>query len=127
MIYSTGIDIVQCARIQNLFQHHRERFLNRILTEKESSLIHSHPYPVSFLAGRWAAKEAFSKALGTGIRKDCSWQDIEIFPDEKGKPFLVLSGNAKKMADFLKISHIHLSISHERDYAVASVLLETDL
>ncbi|MDR7001998.1 holo-ACP synthase [Neobacillus niacini] len=114
MISGIGIDIVELSRIQNLLQRQR-KLIDRILTdqEKQKFEVLSERRQVEFLAGRFAAKEAFSKAAGTGIGKELSFLDIEIDSDPFGKPIIIRP----------EIS-AHLSISHSREYAVAQVVIE---
>jgi len=114
MIKGIGIDIIELERIKNLMKN--ERFKKRILTENEL-----HQYEaltekrkVEFLAGRFAAKEAYAKAYGTGIGEQLSFQDIEIQNNDKGKPMIIKPMNYK----------VHLSISHSQDFAVAQVIIE---
>lgn len=116
MITGTGIDLVELERIEDALSR-REDFYTRILTKKEQEhfLQLSKHRQIEFLAGRFAAKEAFSKAMGTGIGSQLSFQDIEILPNEVNKPIAaskVFSGT------------IHLSISHSKAYAIAQVILE---
>ncbi len=116
MIRGTGIDIIEIDRIKSLYIRN-ERFKERILTEKEREVFETLPSfkrKIEFLAGRFAAKEAFSKAYGTGIGKDLSFHDIEIMTDGRGRPFIV-----KPFKD-----GVHLSISHSDHYAVAQVIIE---
>ncbi|MBG9446426.1 holo-ACP synthase [Cytobacillus firmus] len=115
MISGIGIDIADLERIGKIIAR-QERFPDRILTPKELNGYKQLPEKrrAEFLAGRFAAKEAFSKALGTGIGEELSFQDIEIEKDEKGKPFI-----SKPFKD-----GVHLSISHSREYAVAQVVIE---
>lgn len=116
MITGLGIDIVELKRISEAINRN-SNFVKRILTETEQGYFDelSGKRKVEFLAGRFAAKEAFVKALGTGIGKRCSWKDIEIIPDEHGKPLL----QTKK-----EFGRIQLSISHSKEYAVANVIIE---
>jgi len=116
MITGLGIDIVELKRISEAINRN-SKFVKRILTGKEQSYFDRLSYrrKVEFLAGRFAAKEAFVKAVGSGIGKLYSWQDIEIIPAENGKPLL-----QTKTA----IGKIHLSISHSKEYAVANVIIE---
>jgi holo-[acyl-carrier protein] synthase len=115
MISGIGIDIVEIKRIKEISAR-QERFVDRILTPLEKVRFEqlAKGRRVEFLAGRFAAKEAFSKAYGTGIGKEVSFLDIEIDYDEKGKPFIL-----KPIKE-----GVHLSISHSMDYAVAQVLIE---
>ncbi|CAM3621513.1 holo-ACP synthase [Cytobacillus oceanisediminis] len=115
MISGIGIDIAELERIRKIIAR-QERFSERILTSKEMAVYNNLPEKrrAEYLAGRFAAKEAFSKAVGTGIGEKLSFQDIEIEKDELGKPFI--SKPFKK--------GVHLSISHSREYAVAQVVIE---
>lgn len=115
MIVGTGIDIVEIGRIRNLVDA-QPKFVDRILTEKEKAGYNKYTdqRKVEFLAGRFAAKEAFSKAKGCGIGKELSFADIEIETDPHGRPIVV-----KPFAE-----GIHLSISHSEQYAVAHVIIE---
>jgi len=114
MIKGIGIDIIELSRIQDMLER-KTKLIDRILTsrEKQKFEVLSERRQVEFLAGRFAAKEAFSKAAGTGIGKELSFLDIEIETDEWGKPLIV-------KPDILA----YLSISHSRDYAVAQVIIE---
>ncbi|WP_027410263.1 holo-ACP synthase [Anoxybacteroides tepidamans] len=117
MIVGIGIDIVELKRIQTLMEQN-EKFIHRILTEKEKNIfdsLSSNVRKAEFLAGRFAVKEAYAKAIGTGIGKHLSFQDIEIINDEYGKPVAAVA---------LGGCRIHVSISHSRDYAVGQVIVE---
>ncbi|TCN18007.1 holo-ACP synthase [Mesobacillus foraminis] len=115
MIKGIGIDIVEIGRISELLQK-QEKFPERILTEKEKGFFEtlSGRRRAEYLAGRFAAKEAFSKAAGTGIGKQMSFQDIEIETTPEGKPFV-----SKPFSE-----GVHLSITHCREYAAAQVVIE---
>lgn len=115
MISGIGIDIIELNRIEKIVER-QSRFPDRILTSKEKSLYEGlkGKRKVEFLAGRFAAKEAFSKAYGTGIGKELSFLDMEIATDERGKPFF--------QKPFKK--GVHLSISHSEAYVVAQVVME---
>lgn len=115
MIKGIGIDIVELNRIKQAFERN-ERLKERILTRNELAQFEqlSQKRKIEFLAGRFAAKEAFSKAYGTGIGRDLSFQDIEITNDERGKPYVVKP----------EFGRIHLSISHSECYAIAQVIIE---
>ncbi|TWI54041.1 holo-ACP synthase [Halalkalibacter nanhaiisediminis] len=117
MVIGTGIDIVELERIQSAMER-QPRFVDRILTkgEKRDFLLLSNKRKVEFLAGRFAAKEAFVKAVGTGISSVYSWKDIEIRKESSGKPFLVVKAYDER---------IHLSISHSATYAIAHVIIES--
>ncbi|MED3662977.1 holo-ACP synthase [Ureibacillus sp. FSL K6-8385] len=118
MIKGIGLDIVEIERIRKLI-HQSEKFHKRILSEREQKIFHqlSDKRKCEFLAGRFAAKEAFSKANGTGIREGCEFHQIEILNDELGKPVLYFHGQAVNG---------FVSITHSRDYAAAQVLLMMD-
>jgi holo-[acyl-carrier protein] synthase len=118
MIIGTGVDIVDLARIEKLMNR-QPSFVDRILTplEKERFFTLSEKRKVEFLAGRFAAKEAFSKAKGTGIGKELSFQDMTIVSTEKGRPYF----SEPHMAE----SNVHLSISHSEQYAIAQVIIES--
>lgn len=115
MIVGTGIDIVEIGRIRKLVES-QPRFPERVLTEKERAvyLQFKERRAIEFLAGRWAAKEAFSKAKGTGIGKELSFMDIEIENDPHGRPVVI--------KPFME--GVHLSISHSEHYAIAQVIIE---
>ncbi|MBS4206478.1 holo-ACP synthase [Bacillus sp. FJAT-50079] len=117
MIHGIGLDLVETERVEKL-RRRQERFPYRVLTKNELSTYFtlSETRKTEFLAGRFAAKEAYAKAVGTGIGSDCSFQDIEIIADEKGKPHIVASTDYK----------IHLSITHTKAYAAAQVILESE-
>ena len=118
-----GIDIIDIPRIEEIIKSQRgDRFTKRIYTPAEIECCQGM---VQSLAGRFAAKEAVMKALGTG-NIGVSWQDIEITANEDGAPVLTLSGGAEAKAKELGIKHITVSISHTREYAVASVIGECD-
>ncbi|RSL29637.1 holo-ACP synthase [Salibacterium salarium] len=117
MIKGIGIDIVELSRIEQLLCKN-DRFEKRILTENEQKKM-AHFYgrrKVEFAGGRFAAKEAFAKAAGTGISASWGFQDIEVISDESGKPGIVVDGIAES---------VHVSISHSQEYAVAQVVLES--
>lgn len=117
MIIGTGIDIIELDRIEKSLRKN-SRIVQKILTEAEQQhfkRLHSFRRKIEFLAGRFAAKEAVSKATGQGIGK-LSFQHIEILPNEKGAPMITVVGLEEK--------HIHLSISHSSDYAAAQVIIE---
>ena len=123
-IAGLGTDIVEIVRIENLISQ-SSRLAERILTPTELQLFEEHNFPAQFLAKRFAAKEAASKALGTGIAHGVTFHDFTISNDENGKPLLILSGKALALSQQKSVSHIHLTISDERHYAVATVILES--
>jgi len=121
MIESIGIDIVEIERVEEAMRKRRERFLDRLFTISEQEYCLSKANCSMYLAGRFAAKEAVLKVLGTGLR-NVKWVDIEIIKDSLGKPHVRLSGKAAALVDEMGIDHILLSISHSRRYAVAQAV-----
>ena len=110
-----GIDIVRVSRIAGVLQRHPTRFESRVLTDAERAYVRTRPETMS---GRWAAKEAVSKVLGLGIR-GIGWREIEIERQPTGQPTVRLHGGAARRAEDLGIAQIAVSITHEREYAVA--------
>lgn len=123
-IVGLGTDIAEIERVEKALARSGEPFAQRILTPAEQEIFATLKQQGRFLAKRFAAKEAASKALGTGIALGVSFHDFEISNDELGKPVLTLSGKALEIAQRMQVAHIHLSISDERHYAVATVILE---
>ncbi|HEX4348999.1 MAG TPA: holo-ACP synthase [Verrucomicrobiae bacterium] len=124
MILGTGIDIIEISRITASFEKFGERFANRILLPAEITYALSHRRPAPFLAVRFAAKEAISKAFGTGIGAHLGWQDIEIRRKESGEPFVVLHGKGQELFDARGAKKLHVSLSHTEHYAAATAILE---
>ena len=124
MILGTGIDIIEVSRIAASFEKFGERFVNRILTPDEIKYSLGHRQPAPFLAVRFAAKEAVSKAFGTGIGAELGWQDIEIRRKESGEPYVVLHGKGKELFDTRGATKLHVSLSHTQHYAAATAILE---
>lgn len=124
MILGLGTDIVDCVRVKQIREKHSGRFLSNILTGTELALASERNGMDEFIAGRWAAKEAFSKALGCGISPDCSFVEIQILPNPQGRPEITLFGETLAATKRCGVQRIHLSISHERCYATAVVILE---
>jgi holo-[acyl-carrier protein] synthase len=124
MILGTGIDIIEVARIAASREKFGERFLNRILLAEEIAYCLSHREPAPFLAVRFAAKEAVSKAFGTGIGAQLGWQDIEIRRKESGEPFVVLHGKGRELFAARGARQVHVSLSHTQHYAAAMAVLE---
>ncbi len=122
MIIGTGVDIVKIARIERILETNRDSFLERIFTDEEIEYIKNKNYNAQTISGLFAAKEAVSKVLGTGIGK-VNWKHIKVYYDEKGKPHVKLNSQEEIM-DSLNIDKIHVSISHEREYAVAFAIGE---
>jgi holo-[acyl-carrier protein] synthase len=124
MILGTGIDIIEVARIAASYEKFGERFLNRILHPAEIAYCLSHRQPAPFLAARFAAKEAISKAFGTGIGRHLSWQDMEVGRKESGEPFVILHGAGEELLRARGGRMMHLSLSHTLVYATAMAVLE---
>jgi NAD(P)H-hydrate epimerase len=122
MIIGTGVDIVKIARIERILEANRDSFLERIFTDEEIEYIKNKNYNAQTISGLFAAKEAVSKVLGTGIGK-VNWKHIKVYYDEKGKPHVKLNSQGEIM-DSLNIDEIHVSISHEKEYAVAFAIGE---
>jgi holo-[acyl-carrier protein] synthase len=125
MIYGVGTDIVNIDRIQKIILKNREGFIKRVLTEHERALFANKADSAAFCAKRFAAKEAFSKALGTGIGKVVSFQDLTVRNNENGKPHFIPSEKLRLYLLEKGIKQAHLSISDESQNAVAFVILET--
>ena len=124
MIVSIGIDIVEVYRISETIQR-TPRFASRVFTAKERAYCESKgAASAQSFAARFAAKEAFLKALKTGWRGKITWQDMEILNDAQGVPTLEIKGEARILLENLGADKIHLSISHTTDHAVAQVILE---
>ncbi|HJV45475.1 MAG TPA: holo-ACP synthase [Bacillota bacterium] len=124
MIIGTGIDIVDKTRIQMMIEKHGERFVRRILTESEITLVPLGGRKSEFIAGRFAAKEAFAKATGFGFGERLSFQDIELTRDSYGKPYLKIREDWTQVHYPDQEIHFHVSISHEKKYAIAQVIIE---
>jgi holo-[acyl-carrier protein] synthase len=124
MIVSTGIDIVEVYRIRETLAR-TPRFVERVYTEAERSYCESKGAAAAqSYAGRFAAKEAFLKALKTGWRGKLQWTDMEILNNAEGAPNLSLTGEARQLLGAMGVNHVHLSISHTAEHAVAQVILE---
>ena len=124
MIHGIGADIVEVERISELCRHYGDRFQERILTLDEMQAFDSSASPMHFLAKRFAAKEAFSKALGTGLRYPVSFGNITVVKDGLGKPGFRFNQALSDYLQQLGISHCHLSLSDERTVACAFVVIE---
>ena len=114
-----GIDIIEVLRIKSLMEKYGDKFFKRILTDNEIAYCKKFPNPEVHFAGRFASKEAYSKAIGTGISKDFKWKDIEILNDERGKPYI----NHVVENEFSAFN-FEISISHTKDYGCAVVIRE---
>ena len=124
MIVSIGVDIIEVYRIRETLER-TPRFVERVFTEKEREYCEARGAAAAqSYAARFAAKEAFLKALRTGWRGKIGWQDIEIKNDEQGAPYFEISGEAREILENLGANKIHLSISHTTEHAIANVILE---
>ena len=121
-ILGHGIDLVDCDRIAKVLEHHGERFMNRVLTSAEQRIAGKYKNPIPFISGRWAAKEAILKMIGTGWRGEIAWTDMEILPDELGQPLVKLSGETARIAERKGITRVLLSITHTNHQAAASAI-----
>jgi len=124
VIYGVGTDVVEIERIRGALERFGERFARRILCEPELKRFRGHRLPASYLAKRFAAKEAFTKALGTGIRAPANWHGVWVRNLPSGKPVLEYSDALKNLLSQRGISSSHLSLTDERGVAMATVILE---
>jgi len=124
MIRGIGVDIVKVDRIERAVERWGYRFLKRIFTPAEIERCQQRARPAQCLALRFAAKEAFAKSLGLGMRKGLRWRDIEVVHDHLGKPDLLLHNQAQRLLEAMEASRTWLSLSDERESAVAVVVLE---
>jgi len=121
MIKGIGTDIIEIHRIEKAMLK-RDNFIKRIFTDKEQMMFQSRNNKIETIAGNFAAKEAVSKALGTGIIFD--WKDIEVLRDDLGKPIVLLYGKAKEIFNDKECSNLQLSIAHNKSNAIANCLIE---
>jgi len=122
MIVGIGIDLVKIDRIDKAGKNH-PGFLERVFTEREREYCMRQKYPAQHYAGRFAAKEAVLKAIGTGWSAGVKWTDIEVLHGEGGGPIVNLSGRVKDLMDLKGVKQVFLSYSHDEGYAVAQVVL----
>jgi len=127
MIYGIGVDLVRVDRIARVLARYGERFLKRVFTDREIAYCQGRAgQGVYQFAQRFAAKEAFSKALGVGLREGgIRWREVEVLPDPMGKPLIQVSGRAAQLCAEAGIHGLHLSLADEDHHAVAMVVLET--
>jgi holo-[acyl-carrier protein] synthase len=121
-ILAHGIDLVDFPRIEEMIQHHGKRFINRIFTADEQAYAEKNRNRVEKYAGRFAAKEAVLKLIGTGWRGKIAWTDIEVINNGNGQPHVTLDGEVKKIADKLGVEQISISITHTANFAIASAV-----
>ena len=118
-VIGIGTDIVECSRIESMIEKHDDLFLRRVYTQWEIEYCGKRKSSVQHYAGRWAAKEAILKAIGTGWAKGIHWTDLEIRNELGGQPFVQLAGEAQKICEQKGISQILISLSHCRRFATA--------
>ena len=121
-IAGIGTDIVECLRIAQMIERHGELFLMRVYTPREIEYCSSRKAATQHYAGRWAAKEAVLKAMGTGWARGISWRDIEVRNDEGGRPSILLGGAAREICELRGVHEMLISISHCRSHATAYAL-----
>ncbi|HEY2104040.1 MAG TPA: holo-ACP synthase [Chthoniobacterales bacterium] len=124
-VLGVGVDIIETERIEHSLDRFGERFLHRVFTDGEIAYCQSMKYPARHFAARFAAKEAVSKAFGTGIGKSMGWRDIDVRKKPSGEPFVVLEGGAKTLAADRNVRGVWISLSHTNHHAVAMIALET--
>jgi holo-[acyl-carrier protein] synthase len=121
--FAVGIDVIEIDRVEDVIRRHGDRFLQRVYTPDEITHCRGR---VSELAARFAAKEAVMKALGTGIR-GVGWRDIEVLPNRRGKPLVFLYGRGAERAKHIELRGLEISLTHSKEYAIASVVGERAL
>ncbi len=124
-IVAHGIDLVDCPRIEAMVERHGERFIERVFTAAEQAYAEANKNGIEKLAGRFAAKEAVLKLMGTGWRGKIAWTDVEVINNSSGQPEVTLSGEVEKIAGKLGIKHISISITHTANFAIASAVALT--
>jgi holo-[acyl-carrier protein] synthase len=124
MILGTGIDLAEVARIREAIGRHGDRFVRRIYTVAEIAYVESKANRFERYAGRFAAKEAGMKAIGTGWKRGVRWQDFEVFNLPSGRPTLRLHGEAARIAEKMGVTTVSLSITHTAELGMAHVILE---
>ena len=123
MIVGIGIDLIETSRIQGSLDRFGDRFLNRVFLKGEIEYCMQMKFPARHLAARFAAKEAVSKAFGTGIGASLGWKDIEVCRKDHGEPFLTLHGKGLELAKAKNVGETHLSLTHHESAAAAVVIL----
>lgn len=126
MIYGIGTDLIEIPRVERALARFGLRFAQRVLCEPELQRFRAHARPASYLAKRFAAKEAFTKALGTGIRAPANWHGVWVSNLRSGKPQLEFSTPLAALLESRGIRRAHLTLSDERGLAAATVILECD-
>jgi holo-[acyl-carrier protein] synthase len=126
MIYGVGTDVVEIERIRTVLQKYGDRFARKILCESEMHRFENHRLKASYLAKRFAAKEAFTKALGTGIRAPANWHGVWVRNLPSGRPVLEFSDSLKQLLESRGVISAHVSLSDEKGVAFATVVLECE-
>jgi holo-[acyl-carrier protein] synthase len=126
MIYGVGTDVVEIGRIAKALERFGERFARRVLCEPELKRFARHRLPANYLAKRFAAKEAFTKALGTGIHAPANWHGVWVTNLKSGKPVLEFTPALQQLLRQRKIAYAHVSLSDEKGVAFATVILECE-
>lgn len=124
MIVGTGVDLAEVPRIRKAIERYGERFIERIFTPREIAYVERKANRFERYAGRFAAKEAGMKAIGTGWRRGVRWRDFEVANLPSGKPTLLLHGEAAQIADRMGVKSISLSVTHTAELGMAHVILE---
>lgn len=122
-VLGTGIDIVETGRIRDSLEKFGDRFVNRCFLPGEIAYCRSMKFPELHFAARFAAKEAISKAFGTGIGKQLGWRDMEICRRDSGEPFVVLHDKGTELARMRGVAEVFVSLSHCKDYAAAQAVI----
>jgi holo-[acyl-carrier protein] synthase len=123
-VLGIGVDLVECARIERSLERFGEKFLHRVFTDGEIAYSMSMKFPARHLAARFAAKEAVSKAFGTGIGKAMGWRNIDVQKKPSGEPFLVFSGPARELATQRAVTAAFVTLSHTEHHAIACIVLD---
>ena len=123
IVLGTGVDIVETGRIQDSLNQFGERFLNRCFWPEEVAYCNGMKFPALHIAARFAAKEAISKAFGTGIGHQLGWKDMEIRKRESGEPYAVLHGKGSELAKARGVTEVFVSLSHCKEYAAAHAVV----
>jgi holo-[acyl-carrier protein] synthase len=121
-IITHGIDLVDFPRIEQMIERHGDRFVDRVFTAAEQAYARANRNTIEKYAGRFAAKEAVLKLIGTGWRGRIAWTDIEVTNNSAGRPQVTLSGEVKEIAERLRIQQISISITHTANFAIASAV-----
>jgi holo-[acyl-carrier protein] synthase len=127
VIVGIGTDLVEIVRVERALERHGDRFARKILVESEYVRFAAHRKPAAYLAKRFAAKEAFSKAMGTGIRAPVNWQNLGVVNHSSGRPYFELSEALAELVRRRGIRSVHVSLTDERGMAAAFVVLEGGL